>query len=202
MLNRAEGLPHGVRGRGAGGHDGQGGAKGLVADGDVARRHVGDHHRDHERGGATRAALGDGVAVVGEGVDATRAGAHVDAQALAVDRSLGIETGVGHGLVGGDERVLRVEVEVRRLLLAQEIGAVEVLDLGGDLDLERLGVKVGDGADAAATGNHALPRLLGRVSKRRNGADAGDCYPVLHLNSQRVQKGQSLLHVCRVGVQK
>ena len=188
MLDRAEGLADCVGGGGARGHDGQRGAERLMADGDVARGHVGDHHRDHERGGATRAALGDRVAVVGEGVDAARAGAHVDAQALVVDRAVGAEAGVGHGLVGGDERVLRVEVQVGGLLLAQQRRAVEVLDLGGHLDLEGLGVEVGDGADAAAPGDHALPGLLGRVAERRHGADAGDCNPVFHLNSQRDQK--------------
>ena len=188
VLDRAEGLAHGVGGGGAGGHDGQGGAERLVADGNVAGGHVGDHHRDHERGGAARTAVGDDVHVVGEGVDAAHARAHVDAQALAVDGVLGVEAGVGHRLVGGHERVLGKEVQVRGLLLAEKGGAVEVLDLGRDLDLEVLGVEVGDGADAALPRLHGLPGLLGGVAERRHGADAGDCNPVFHLNSQRDQK--------------
>ena len=77
VLDRAEGLADRVGGGGARGHDGQRGAERLVADGDVAGRHVGDHHRDHERGGATRATGGDGVDVVHAGAQAARAGAHV-----------------------------------------------------------------------------------------------------------------------------
>ena len=73
VLDGAERLAHGMgRGR-ARGHHGQGRALCLVTDRDIARCHVGDHHRDHIGRCATRPAIGDRVNVVDKRLHAAHA---------------------------------------------------------------------------------------------------------------------------------
>ena len=73
MLDGAERLAHGMcRGR-AGGHHGQGRALCLVADCDIARSHIGDHHRDHIGRCTARPPIGNRVDVVDECLHAAHA---------------------------------------------------------------------------------------------------------------------------------
>ena len=73
MLDGAERLTHGMgRGR-ASSHDGQGWAFRLVTDRNVARSHIGNHHRDHVRGRAAGPTIGDRVDVVDERLHAAHA---------------------------------------------------------------------------------------------------------------------------------
>ena len=73
MLDGAECLAHGMgRGR-AGGHHGQGRALCLVADCDIARSHIGDHHRDHIGRCAAGSPIGDRVDVVDKCLHAAHA---------------------------------------------------------------------------------------------------------------------------------
>ena len=50
----------------------------------------------------------------------------------------------------------------------------EILHLAGDLALVGRGIELGDGADAAAPGFHAVPRGLQIVAKGADAADTGD----------------------------
>ena len=73
MLDGAERLAHGMgRGR-AGGHHGQGRALCLVADRDIARSHIGDHHRDHIGRCAAGPTVGNRMDVVNECLHAAHA---------------------------------------------------------------------------------------------------------------------------------
>ena len=66
MLDGAERLAHRMGRSRAGGHDGQGRAFCLVADCDIARSHVGNHHRNHVGRCAAGPTIGDRVDVVDE----------------------------------------------------------------------------------------------------------------------------------------
>ena len=73
VLDGAERLAHRMgRGR-ARGHHGQGRALCLVADRDIARCHVGDHHRDHIGRCTARPSIGDRVDVVDKCLHAAHA---------------------------------------------------------------------------------------------------------------------------------
>ena len=73
VLDGAERLAHRMgRGR-ARGHHRQGRALCLVADCDIARSHVGDHHRDHVRRCAAGPTVGDRVDAVNECLHAAHA---------------------------------------------------------------------------------------------------------------------------------
>ena len=73
VLDSAERLAHGMGRRRAGGHDGQGRSLCLVADRDIARSHIGDHHRNHIGRCTARPSIGDRVDVVDECLHAAHA---------------------------------------------------------------------------------------------------------------------------------
>ena len=73
MLDGAERLAHGMsRGR-ARGHHGQGRAFCLVADRDIARSHIGNHHRNHVRRCAAGPTVGNRMDVVDKRLHAAHA---------------------------------------------------------------------------------------------------------------------------------
>ena len=73
VFDGAERLAHGMgRGR-ARGHHGQGRAFCLVANRDIARSHIGDHHRNHVRRCAAGPTIGDRVDVVDKCLHAAHA---------------------------------------------------------------------------------------------------------------------------------
>ena len=180
MLDGAERLAHRM-GRGcARGHHGQGRALCLVADCDIARCHVGDHHRDHIGRCATRPAIGNRVDVVDKRLHAAHARAHIDTQAIAIDRALNIEARIVHGLVRRCQGKLNAGVQVLGVTLAKVLVAVKALDLGRHLDGKRIGIEVRDRADAARAGTHCRPGGKRGVAERRYGTDAGDCNSLFH----------------------
>ena len=168
-------------GRGcARGHHGQGRALCLMANRDVARSHVGDHHRDHVGRCATRPAIGNRVDVVDKRLHAAHARAHVDAQALAIDGAFDIKARIVHGLVRRRHRKLNTGVEMLGVMLAKVLIAVKTLDLGRHLDGKCIGIKVRDRTDAARAGAHGRPGGKRGVAERRYGTDAGDCNSLFH----------------------
>ena len=169
----AIGLARRVGGGGAGGDSGQARALRVIFDGDGARRHVGDHHRDEQRRNAGRAALVQAVVLLDEGVHAADAAAHIHAEALGIDRAQ--NAAVLHGLLGGSHGILRKEVHAALGgHVHAEIRSVKILDLGRDLDLEIRGIEFGDGADAADAALEAVPEGGQAVADGRNHAHAGD----------------------------
>ena len=180
VLDSTERLAHRMgRGR-ASSHDGQGRTLCLVADRNIARSHVGDHHRDHIRRCAAGSAIGNRVDVVDERRHAAHARSHVHAQALVVDGAFDIESCVVHGLVRSRHRKLNAGVEMFGVTLAKVLVAVKALDLGRHLDGKGIGIEVRDRPDAARTGAHCRPGGKRGVAERRYGADAGDCNSLFH----------------------
>ena len=167
------------RGR-ARGHDGQGRTLRLVTDCDIARSHVGNHHRNHVRRRAAGSAIGNRVDVVDERRHAAHARPHVHAQALVVDGAFGIEPRIVHCLVRSRHRKLNAGVEMFGVTLAKVLVTVKALDLGRHLDGKRIGIEVRDRADAARAGAHGRPGGKRSVAERRYGADAGDCNSLFH----------------------
>ena len=180
MLDGAERLAHGMgRGR-ARGHHGQGRAFCLVADRDIARSHVGDHHRDHIGRCTARPSIGDRVDVVDKCLHAAHARAHVDAQAFVIDGAFDIKARIVHGLVRRRHRKLNAGVEMLGVTLAKVLVAVKALDLGRHLNGKRIRIEVRDRADTARAGAHSRPGGKRRVAERRYGTDAGDCNSLFH----------------------
>ena len=168
-------------GRGcARGHHGQGRALCLVADCDIARCHVGDHHRDHIGRCAAGPTFGNRMDVVDERRHAAHARAHVDAQALAIDGAFDIKARIVHGFVRSRHRKLNAGVQMLGVTLAKVLVAVKALDLGCHLDGKRIGIEVRDRADAARAGAHGRPGGKRGVAERRYGTDAGDCNSLFH----------------------
>ena len=169
VLDGAERLADRVCRGGTGGHHGQGGAIELLPDGDFAGCHVRDHHGDHEGRDAACAAGAHDVDIVGVGLHASDARTNVDAHVVAIAGALGVKTGLRDGFVGGDECVLDEEIHVARVA-SESLGAVEVLDLSGYLDLEVGRVESRDGADAVLSSDEGVPGLGGAVADGRDRA--------------------------------
>ena len=179
MPDGTERLTEAVRRGGAGGDDVQARALGLVLDGDVAGRDVGDHRRNEQRGNPLAGRVLDHLGRLPVlDLEAADAGAHVDAEAERVDVHLlafGFQAGSLHGLPGGRHG------ELGELVLLADKGLVhiitlrvEVLDLAGDRDGHVL--KVLDVVDAADAVHEVLPIRIEIISHGGNDAHAGDNY--------------------------
>ena len=175
----AERLAETVRGGGAGRDDIQARALGLVLDGDMAGRDVGDHRRDEQRGDPLAGGVLDHLGRLAVlDLEAADAGAHIDAQAERVDVHVlpfGLQAGRFHGLPGGGHR------ELGELVLLADEGLVhiiplgiEVLDFAGDRDGHVL--EVLDVVDAADTVHEILPIGIEVISHGGNDAHAGNNY--------------------------
>ena len=180
VLDGAERLAHCMGRRRASGHDGQGRSLCLVTDCDIARCHVGDHHRNHVRRCAAGPTVGDRMDVVDERLHAAHARAHVDAQALTIDGAFDIKARIVHCLVRSRHRKLNAGVQMLGITLAKVLVAVEALDLGRHLDGKRIGIEVRDRADAARPGAHGRPGGKCGVAERRYGTYASDCNSLFH----------------------
>ena len=180
VLDSTERLAHRMgRGR-ARSHDWQGRSLCLVTDCDIARCHVGDHHRDHVRRCAAGPTVGNRMDVVDERLHAAHARPHVNAQALAIDGAFGIKARIVHGLVRSRHRKLNAGVQMLGVTLAKVLVAVKALDFGRHLDGKRIGIEVRDRADATGPGAHGRPGGKRGVAERRYGTDAGDCNSLFH----------------------
>ena len=180
VLDGAERLAHRMGRSRARGHHGQGRALCLMANRNVARSHVGNHHRNHVGRCATRPAIGNRVDVVDKRLHAAHARAHIDTQAIAIDRALNIEARIVHGLVRRRHRKLNTGVEMLGVMLAKVLVAVKALDLGRHFNGERIGIEVRDRADTARAGAHGRPGGKRGIAERRYGTDAGDCNSLFH----------------------
>ena len=180
VLDGAERLAHRM-GRGcARGHHGQGRALCLMANRDVARSHVGNHHRDHIGRCAAGPAVGNRMDVVDKRLHAAHARAHVDAQALAIDGAFDIKARIVHRLVRSCHRKLNARVQMLGVTLAKVLVAVKALDLGRHLDGKCIGIEVRNRADAARASAHCRPGGKRGVAERRYGTYAGDCNSLFH----------------------
>ena len=106
-------------------------------------------------------------------VEAADAGADVNADHLGV-RFIDDEAGVLHGLLRGGHGEVDEAAHLAGLLLVHEDVGVKVLDLGGEANGVAGEIVGGDLGHAAATGEQALPDLLGGVADPADQAHARD----------------------------
>ena len=174
-LDRAEGLPHGLRARCARGGRGQVGALGTVADGDVAGCDVADHLGDEQRGNAVRALLEQDFRLLDEGLHAADARAHIDAEALGGDVGAGFQPALLHRL-GGSRLGEQAEAVIAPGLLDGDAPGrgVEVPHDAGHADRKAALCQFGALTDSAAARLEGGPESCGIVADRRNDAGAGD----------------------------
>jgi hypothetical protein len=137
----------------------------------LAGGHVEDR-RGHVVGTDCARTAGDQAVDVALGLRRPAHGA-VEDHGDAVGLRLEIESGVGHGLAGGDHRELREPSRPARALGAHLVLSVEALDLAGDPDGEIGGVEGLDRADPRAALDQPAPGLRGAPSQRRERADPG-----------------------------
>ena len=140
--------------------------------------HVRDAHRDEERRDPVGSSLAHDQDVVEQRGHAAQARAddHARPRAHVVVQAAG-QAGLVERLAGADERELDVAVRAPHLLAVEDVGRVEVLDLGGDLDAEPGRVEVRDRRDAGASGDEPVPGRGHVVAERRDRAHAGDDHP-------------------------
>ena len=118
--------------------------------------------------------------VVDKCLHAAHARAHIDTQAIAIDRALNIEARIAHGLVRSRHSKLNAGVQMLFITLAKVLVAVKALDLGRYLDGKRIGIEVRNRADAARASAHGRPGGKRGVAERRYGTYAGDCNSLFH----------------------
>ncbi len=123
-----------------------------MADGNVARRAVGNHVRDEEGREAGRAvAAVEGNALVLQGIQPADAGAPDHAYPVLVN-AVFVEPGIGNGLVGGDDGELREHVHFPTLFAVEVIIGIVVLYFAGKAGFELGWLETGDGRGATAAG--------------------------------------------------
>ena len=132
------------------------GALRAIADGDVARGDVADHHGDEQGRNAAGAAVEEFFALGHEGVHAANAAAHVDAEAFRGDGA--DDAAVVHGLLRGGHGVLREQIHAPR------IAAGDAKGLGHRRDIKGHGVIPhgvdGEGQHDAASRHHPTVKEL------------------------------------------
>jgi hypothetical protein len=111
-----------------------------------------------------------------EGVEAADTGGYDNAYPVAVEVGSLLQAGVGHGLTGGHERILGVEVELTEFLAVDMVGGVEALYLAGKLSLKLRGVEVCDRCCTAFAFKGGGPGGLDIIAQRGYGAEACHYY--------------------------
>ena len=154
--------------RRAGGHGAGVRALGAETDRDLAGDEIDDDHRDEERrdpAGATRSVH---LVVLFDRLESadSRADVHADAVRLARAER---EPGVVHRHLGRRQRVVDERVHLLDLFGVDEVGGVEVLDLGGDPAVEEGRIESRDAADARLPSDEGGPGLLDARPEGVNG---------------------------------
>ncbi|KAF5029068.1 hypothetical protein DSECCO2_652490 [anaerobic digester metagenome] len=166
------GIADGMLARRTGAGGDQVGPLGPGEDGNLARRHVGDQHGDHER----RDAVGAGLDEFGmedlDGLQSAKAHAQQHAHAVGVG-VVDDEAGMLDEHLAGGHRELDETVHALGLLGRHVLLWVEALDLAGDARGVLRSVEVGDGPDAGLSGHQVLPACRKVVTKGGDGRKAG-----------------------------
>ena len=158
---------------------------GVVFDGDLAGRHIGDHRRDKEGGDPFPGRVFDHLLdLLIDGGESADTRTDIDAEPGGVDGALllsGLEAAVIHGLEGGchgedGERVLLADER----LVHPELQGVEVLEFAADLDGQVFRGKVRDEIDAADTVYKVIPKGGNVVSDGCHKTESGDDDSFLH----------------------
>ena len=172
VTDEPQSLADGVRAGCAGGDSRQGRALAVVANGDHARGHIGDHHGHAQRTDPVRAPAFQLADLGGHGVQAADAGAEVHRNPLGSHGAN--HTAFLHGLHRRAHGVLGEAVRAQGFALFHIGQGIKILYLGTQLGLVIGGIKIGDGADAIAAGHQVAPSRLHVAADGADNAHAGD----------------------------
>ena len=189
-LDEAEGVAHRVGAARAGGGGGGVRSLGPGADRDPARGEVDDRGGDEERADLAGPALEEGLVLALDGGEAADAAADEDAHPPRLGRVHG-EGGVLHREVGGGDRELDEAVDLLDVLLLDPAQGVEALHLAGEAGGVVGGVEQRDGARPRATGEEALPGLLGADPQGRHEPHPRDDDPAVRGHVARASRATS-----------
>jgi len=117
------------------------------SNGNMAGGEVGQDGGNREGGHLPRTALQDGDFFPFDGGQSADARADDDAGPFRSFLSDG-QTRIGHGHLGGGQRIDNEIVEATKLFLVDVTEGIESLDFGGDFRLKRRAVETGDGRSA------------------------------------------------------
>src|SRR6185503_16687666 len=159
----------------AGGHGREVRAGHAEADRHLSGADIGDAHRDEERADPVRSAGGVDRDALDERPDTAQPGPedHAGPPGLLALHARG-QARLVHGLTRGHQPELDVAVRPPHLLLVEDAGGIEVLDLTGDPGLEAGRVEGRDPGDPRAAGDHPVPRGGDIVAERRQHPHARD----------------------------
>ncbi len=174
IANQAPGFPDTIIGGRTGRDDGKIGTGKAKLDGDQAGGHVGDHHRDHERGDPPGSFVQKDLILIGEGLQSTNAGSDEDANTVSGDLG-GIQPGMEHGLLGGSHGELRVAIRPAGVFLVTKILLrFKIQDLGRKAAIVLGGIPDGDRRDAALACHKVIPRGIDVEAEGSDRSHAGD----------------------------
>ena len=165
----------GVVRRRTGRNHGKAGAHPAGTVGNFACRHVGNRHRDKERGHTVRAAVRKRHCVFG--VDVHTADTGTDNHARA-GRIFGfrIDSCILQGLESGIDCILDALREPGLVACAEKFGAVKFLDSGRNLDRQCRDIEPVDGRNAGLALQKVVPEDVGGIAKGRHAAHTGNYY--------------------------
>ena len=143
------------------------------ADGNVARRHVGNGHGDEVGAHAVVALFIALQALVLNGGETADAAGEYHAAALAV-LIFHHQAAVLHGLGGAGQSKLHKAVGLAHLALVDVLLGVKAAHLARQLYLLVGGIVLGNGADAAGVGLYSGPAFLQGQAQGSHRAHAGD----------------------------
>ena len=166
-----QGLTDGIGAGGTGGHRRQGRTLAVVADGNHARRHIGDHHGYAQGGHPVRSPALQLADLRGHGVQATDAGAKVHRHPLR--RQSADNAALLHRLNGSAHGILGKLITAQGLAAVHVLHGVKALDLGSQLGLVVGCIKISDGTDAVVAGNQVVPGGFHVAAHRADHAQTG-----------------------------
>ena len=178
MLNRSERIANRIGTRSASRHNTFARTLELKSNGNVARRHVSNHHRDKERADSRRPFAEEFLVLIMQSLHAADTRADEDARPLAVDV---FKSSVVYGKARRRQCKLRVSVHALNFFLVDELRGVEVLNLAGDLGCVIRRVKARDTPNAVCARKTRRPEFFLANANRRDYSQPCD-YDSIFLN--------------------
>ena len=172
MANGTQGLANGVGTGGAGCDRRHGTALAVVANGNAAGCHIGNHHRYAQRGHPMRASAFQLSNFRRNGIQSANAGTKVDAHPLR--GQCADDAGFFHRLHCRTHGVLDKFVRTQHFAAVHIVHGIKVLDLGTQLGFVVGCIKIGNGANAVIAGNQVLPGSCCAAANGTDDAKTGD----------------------------
>ena len=175
-LNQPERFPDRRIADRTGRHRRQRGPKRAVADADLRRRHIRNHHRDKARAYPARSAAIQDPHVFGQRLDPADARSDVNAKPFPVN-PFRLQPRILQRLFGGIHRVLAKAVHFPRFLPAEQPLRIEIPHLAGDLGAESRNIKAIDPGNSRSPFLKSVPKRIHIVAQRRQNAHTGNDNP-------------------------